>query len=56
MLRIAVALQILPAIVLIVYGLQKQRRWQPYFDMLLMALPAILFLRNAHGEFANRSF
>ena len=43
MLRIAVVLQILPAIVLIVYGLQKQRRWQPYFDMLLMALPAILF-------------
>ena len=43
MLRIAVVLQILPAIVLIVYGLQKQRRWQPYFDMLLMTLPAILF-------------
>jgi len=43
MFRIAVALQILPAIVLIVYGLQKQRRWQPYFDMLLMTLPAILF-------------
>lgn len=44
MLRIAVALQILPAIILIVYGLVKQKRGQPYFDMLLMTLPAILFM------------
>jgi len=43
MIRIAVALQIIPAIILIVYGLVKQKRFQPYFDMLLMALPATLF-------------
>ena len=56
MLRIAVALQILPAIILIVYGLQKQRRWQPYFDMLLMALPAILFYGMLMGNLPTGPF
>ncbi|MCK4476814.1 MAG: CPBP family intramembrane metalloprotease [Methanophagales archaeon] len=37
------AIQIIPAIILIVYGLVKQKRFQVYFDMLLMALPATLF-------------
>jgi membrane protease YdiL (CAAX protease family) len=36
-------LQIIPAIILIAYGLVKQKRFQVYFDMLLMALPATLF-------------
>lgn len=36
-------LQIIPAIILIAYGLVKQKRLQVYFDMLLMALPATLF-------------
>ena len=43
MLMIIGALQIIPAIILIVYGLVKQKRFQPYFDMLLMTLPAIVF-------------
>ncbi len=37
------ALQIAPAIILITYGLIKQKRCQVYFDMLLMMLPATLF-------------
>lgn len=36
-------LQIIPAIILIIYGLTKQKKVQPYFDMLLMILPATLF-------------
>ncbi|MCK4398872.1 MAG: hypothetical protein KAV25_07755 [Methanophagales archaeon] len=56
MLRIAVALQILPAIILIVYGLVKQKRWQPYFDMLLMALPAILFYGMLMGNLPTGPF
>jgi hypothetical protein len=56
MLRIAVALQILPAIVLIVYGLVKQKRWQQYFDMLLMALPAIIFYGMLMGNLPTGPF
>ena len=56
MLRIAVALQILPAIVLIVYGLVKQKRWQPYFDMLLMTLPAIVFYGMLMGNLPTGPF
>ncbi len=56
MLRIAVVLQILPTIILIVYGLQKQRRWQPYFDMLLMTLPAILFYGMLMGNLPTGLF
>ncbi|MEA2032369.1 MAG: CPBP family glutamic-type intramembrane protease [Euryarchaeota archaeon] len=52
----AVVLQILPAIVLIVYGLVKQRRWQPYFDMLLMTLPAILFYGMLMGNLPTGPF
>lgn len=36
-------LQLLPAIILIVYGLIKQKNHQVYLDMLLMILPATLF-------------
>jgi len=56
MLRIAVVLQILPAIILIVYGLVKQKRWQPYFDMLLMTLPAIVFYGMLMGNLPTGTF
>jgi membrane protease YdiL (CAAX protease family) len=42
-------LQIIPAIILIAYGLIKQKRLQVYFDMLLMALPATLFYGISMG-------
>ena len=47
------AFQLIPAIILMAYGVTKQKRVQPYFDMLLMALPATLFygvlMRNLLG-------
>ena len=56
MLMIIGNLQIHPAIVLIVYGLVKQKRWQPYFDMLLMTLPAILFYGMLMGNLPTGPF
>ena len=48
------AFQLIPAIILIAYGLLRQRTAQPYFDMLVMALPATLFygalMRNLPGS------
>jgi len=45
--------QLIPAIILMAYGATNQKRVQPYFDMLVMALPATLFygllMRNLPG-------
>lgn len=49
-------LQTLPAIILIIYGILKQKRSQPYFDMLLMVIPAILFYRILLGHLPEWDF
>ncbi len=36
-------LQIIPAIILLLYGWFKQKKYRVYFDILLMTFPAILF-------------
>ncbi|RLG19262.1 hypothetical protein DRN74_07110, partial [Candidatus Micrarchaeota archaeon] len=49
-------LQLIPAFILILFGLVKQRKFQPYLDVLLMILPATFFYGIITSNLPEGSF